>query len=64
VIITAWLKNGSGPESWADTRIVCVQAGDVVKGSVVPNGAGSGREGITSWAMVVLGAALGFATYL
>ncbi|MCJ1390076.1 hypothetical protein MMC18_002934 [Xylographa bjoerkii] len=55
LIITAWLKNGTGPEAWSDTRLVCSTPDDVVKGSRVVSGSGRtvGRWG--GWGVVVLG---------
>lgn len=55
IILTAWLKNGSGPEAWADTRVVCLSPGNVVAGSRVPSAARrsiSGAMGIAIWGLV------------
>ncbi|MCJ1405260.1 hypothetical protein MMC11_008487 [Xylographa trunciseda] len=55
LVITAWLKNGTGPEGWSDTRLVCSTPDNVAKGSRVVSGSGrtAGRWG--GWGVVVLG---------
>ncbi|MCJ1431931.1 hypothetical protein MMC27_001287 [Xylographa pallens] len=60
LILTAWLKNGTGPEGWADTRLVCSTPDEVVKGSQVVSGGGRtvGRWG--GWGVVLLGVGVGW----
>ncbi|MCJ1243414.1 hypothetical protein MMC30_000611 [Trapelia coarctata] len=53
VILTAWLKNGSGSSAWADTRVVCLSAGNVAAGSRVPSAAGRSTSRATG--SVILG---------
>ncbi|MCJ1476656.1 hypothetical protein MMC13_005324 [Lambiella insularis] len=59
LLITAWLKNGTGPEVWSDTRLVCVTAGDVLVGSRVPSGAGRVEMGARRGWIVGLGLGVG-----
>ncbi|MCJ1414641.1 hypothetical protein MMC32_000968 [Xylographa parallela] len=60
LLLTAWLKNGTGPEGWADTRLVCSTPDEVVAGSRVVSGGGRtvGRWG--GWGVVLLGVGLGW----
>ncbi|MCJ1315186.1 hypothetical protein MMC15_000502 [Xylographa vitiligo] len=60
LVLTAWLKNGTGPEGWADTRLVCSTPDVVVRGSRVVSGGGRtvGRWG--RWGAVLVGVGLGW----
>ncbi|MCJ1377731.1 hypothetical protein MMC17_000827 [Xylographa soralifera] len=66
LVITAWLKNGTGPESWADTRLVCSTPDEVAKGSQVVSGCGRtvGAWGGKGVVVVVLGIMLGWGVLL
>ncbi|MCJ1283818.1 hypothetical protein MMC26_003149 [Xylographa opegraphella] len=59
LVLTAWLKNGSGPEGWADTRLVCSTPDEVVKGSRGVSGCGRTAGHPGGWGALLFGVVMG-----